>query len=122
MNDLRNDQSSDGRVPHVIPDCLFNGGEPSALWTDVVCFLPWTLYEMYGDETFLEDNLNAMKLYLGALENRMEDGLLIKYVRISSIETENVCPKNDEIQKAELKSQTELDKAEKEYLEIKEKN
>ena len=77
---------------------------------------------MYGDETFLEDNLNAMKLYLGALENRMEDGLLIKYVRISSIETENVCPKNDEIQKAELKSQTELDKAEKEYLEIKEKN
>lgn len=76
--DLRNDQSADGKIPHVAPDCLFNGSEPSALWSDVICFVPWTLYEMYGDESFLRDNIAAMKLYMHALEDRMEDGLLVK--------------------------------------------
>ena len=79
LSDLRCDQLNTGEIPHVAPDCLHNGSEPSAIWTDVICMLPWTMYEMYGDESFLKDNIQAMKKYVTqALEKRMENGLVVK--------------------------------------------
>ncbi len=76
--DLRNDQLESGEIPHVAPNCLYNGSEPSAIWTDVICMLPYTMYEMYGDKSFLSNNIDAMKKYVACLEKRMEDGLIVR--------------------------------------------
>ena len=49
--DLRNDQSESGEIPFVAPDCIFEK-HTDAMWCDAITMVPWTLYEMYGDEEF----------------------------------------------------------------------
>lgn len=77
LADLRNDQRDNGEVPHIVPDVLKNAGT-CAMWCDAAVMIPWTLYEMYGDGSFLTDNYEAMKKYLAARENNTENGLMAK--------------------------------------------
>jgi len=77
LNDLRNDQAETGEIPHIAPDCL-HGLEPSAYWTDAICMVPYKMYQMFGDISYLTENLEAMKKYIACLERRMENGLLVK--------------------------------------------
>lgn len=77
LADVRNEQLEDGEIPFVIPDALrkhFSG----AGWSSCITMIPWTLYEMYGDVTFLEENYEAMKKYLGSFEKNKENGLIVK--------------------------------------------
>lgn len=74
---LRQDQYPTGEVPLVVPD-VFGGRSTDALWSSAVAMVPWTLYEMYGDVSFLADNFTAMKKYLAALENNTERGLMAR--------------------------------------------
>ena len=79
LADLRNDQAADGRVPHVVPHCLNDGNlATDALWADAVTMVPWTLYEMYGDISFLSDNYAAMCAFLAARERTTEGGLVAR--------------------------------------------
>lgn len=80
LADLRNDQAESGEIPHVIPDCLRGAGDRStaALWSDAVVMIPWKLYQMYGDISFLSDNYVAMKKYMKAYEKNAEDGLVVR--------------------------------------------
>ena len=80
LADVRNDQAEDGEIPHVIPDCLCGAGDRStaALWSDAVVMIPWKLYRMYGDLSFLSDNYAAMQKYLGAYEKNVENGLVVR--------------------------------------------
>lgn len=80
LNDLRNDQKADGKIPHVAPDVLRgeNDSSTSAMWCDAITMVPWTLYNAYGDISYLKDNFSAMKKLISAREVNMTDGIIDK--------------------------------------------
>lgn len=80
LNDLRNDQNRDGQIPHVAPDVLRGEYDVStaAMWSDAITMVPWKLYEVYGDISFLKDNFSAMKKFISAREKTYENGLIAR--------------------------------------------
>ena len=61
LADLRYEQKrGDGGVPTTVPNILGEGGG-IAIWHDAATIFPWTLYENYGDTTFLEQQFESMK-------------------------------------------------------------
>lgn len=77
LADVRNDQAETGEIPHVAPDCL-GDKHTNAMWCDCITMVPVTLYEMYGDKSFLSDNYAAMKKFIAARERTMDDGLVAR--------------------------------------------
>ncbi len=75
LADLRAGQSEDGRMPDVAPHVLGEQATP-ALWADSITMIPWAMYEMYGDVSFLSENLAAMKKFAAAVEKTAEKGLV----------------------------------------------
>lgn len=67
LNDLRNDQSESGEIPHVAPDVL-GDKHTDAMWCDAITMTPWSLYKIYGDLSCLSDNYEAMKRFVSARE------------------------------------------------------
>jgi alpha-L-rhamnosidase len=66
LRDVMADQRPDGQIAHVTPDPtrlhadkvpFFTG---STGWGDVICVMPWVLYEHYGDSSVLAETLPAM--------------------------------------------------------------
>ena len=84
LNDLRNDQGENGGIPHMIPDfyrCNQLNSDcrhTDAMWSDCVTMAPRTLYEMYGDISFIADNYAAMKKFIAAREQTTENGLVCR--------------------------------------------
>lgn len=67
LGDLRIEQGADGSVRGVCPE-RFGGGYHTRIaagWGDVCTIVPWTLYEIYNDPSFLSDNLEMMKKWVG---------------------------------------------------------
>ena len=64
--DLRGEQGEDGSVPGVCPQNFSSGYKTriSAGWGDVATIAPWTMYEVYGDKSFLVDNFELMKRWV----------------------------------------------------------
>ena len=77
LADLRNDQKADGEIPFFAPDATGEHGT-DAMWCDAITMIPWTMYEMYGDISFLRDNFGAMKKFLAARDHNTEKGLMAK--------------------------------------------
>ena len=77
LKTLRDDQTADGKIPHVAPNCLAERAT-DAMWCDAITMTPWTLYEMYGDISFLEENFSAMEKFISAREATMENGLIVR--------------------------------------------
>lgn len=75
LNDVRNDMAESGEIPHVVPDCL-GDKHTDAMWGDCITMVPWTLYEMYGELSFLADNYDAMKSFISARERTTKNGLV----------------------------------------------
>lgn len=81
LADCRNDQEKTGELPVVIPYVL-EGVSPvstvntSAMWSDCIVTVPYKLFCMYGDKSFLSDNYDSMKRFLAARERSMKDGLI----------------------------------------------
>lgn len=77
LADVRNEQTGTGEIPHVVPDVLgWHGAD--ALWSDAAVMIPWTLYQMYGDVSFLSENFAMIKKYLAAKEANTENGLVVR--------------------------------------------
>ena len=77
LKTVRDDQRKTGEIAYVSPDVLgWNGTD--AMWCDAVSMVPWTLYEMYGDLSFLSENFGAMKKFIAARERNMENGLVAR--------------------------------------------
>ena len=74
LRDLAADQSPDGRVPHVIPDIVGEGG--STGWGDAAVIVPWTLYLAYGDTRILEEQYASMAAWVGYMRQQAGDGYL----------------------------------------------
>ena len=68
LKDVAADQKQGGEVPDVIPDILNKQNsltaQPSAGWGDVAVIAPWTMYLVYGDKNFLENQYNSMKAWV----------------------------------------------------------
>jgi len=66
LRDVMVDQRPDGQITHVTPDpSRLNPGSVanffgSTGWGDVICVMPWALYEHYGDRSVLDETLPAM--------------------------------------------------------------
>ncbi len=83
MIDLAHDQTSDGGVPHVVPDILSGnsnddkflseGAVSAAGWADAAVIIPWTLYQVYGDEDILVTQYESMKAWIDFMKNHSED-------------------------------------------------
>ncbi|MFG6492971.1 family 78 glycoside hydrolase catalytic domain [Microbacterium sp. P03] len=76
LENLRADQLDDGRVPIFSPRSPFDAEAAAnaqgigaivaaAGWSDAIAFVPWTLYERYGDRRVLEENVDAMLRWIG---------------------------------------------------------
>lgn len=75
LRDLCSEQLPDGSVPYIVPNV--GGGEgTAALWADAVTMIPFTMYTMYGDRSFLEECYPAMCRYAGKVLSEMDGGLI----------------------------------------------
>ncbi|PCN46435.1 alpha-L-rhamnosidase [Curtobacterium sp. 'Ferrero'] len=65
-------QHQDGIVPFVVPDVLkfqppldgIGPQESTAIWSDAAVWVPWALYQAYGDTTVLAEQFDSMVAHL----------------------------------------------------------
>jgi len=79
LKDLAADQLENGSVPFVIPDVLSRPGRPSAgsaAWADSAVIIPWTMYLVYGDKRFLEEQYESMAKWVEYMRQRAGDDYL----------------------------------------------
>ncbi|PWM98771.1 MAG: hypothetical protein DBX37_06040, partial [Massilioclostridium sp.] len=60
MRDMRDDQASNGAYPDTAP----GGGSGQLGWSDAGIIVPYNMYKMYGDKTFIEENYASMQKYI----------------------------------------------------------
>ena len=72
--DMVNDQREDGNVPNISPGGFFDDYN-SPWWGGCVVWLPWNLFQYYGNELVLKESYPAMKLYVDYLTSVSKDGL-----------------------------------------------
>jgi alpha-L-rhamnosidase len=77
LKDVALDQRPGGEVPDVIPDVINNQDvktvSPSAGWGDVAVIVPWTMYQVYGDKEFLENQYPSMKAWVEYIRKKAGD-------------------------------------------------
>jgi alpha-L-rhamnosidase len=82
LADLAAEQrAADGVVPHVVPDVLkyidasLNEwpAESAAIWSDAAVWVPWALWQAYGDAQVLADTFDSMAAHLGRVETLLSD-------------------------------------------------
>ncbi|MGE5421560.1 MAG: family 78 glycoside hydrolase catalytic domain, partial [Chloroflexota bacterium] len=82
LKDLALDQKKGGEVPDVIPDVLnrqdATSAAPSAGWGDVSVITPWTMYTVYGDRQFLENQYESMKRWVEYIRKKAGDSYIWK--------------------------------------------
>jgi len=78
LKDLSADQYPDGRVPFVIPDVIRQNSGTSAGWGDVATIAPWTMYQVFGDKKFLEDQYSSMKAYVDYIHKKAGESYIWK--------------------------------------------
>jgi alpha-L-rhamnosidase len=76
LKDLAADQTSNGRVPFVIPNVLGEDASASAGWADAATIIPWAMYTAYGDTTFLKEQYASMKRWIDFMTSAMGEDYL----------------------------------------------
>ena len=72
MANIRNSQSEDGAYPDAAPTSAPNITS-NAAFADAGIIIPWIVYQAYGTTEILEENYDAMQLYMTYLQS-MNDG------------------------------------------------
>src|SRR5215218_1430740 len=70
-------RAADGRVPFVIPDPMkymerskhFPDPETAAVWSDAAVWVPWALWQAYGNSEVLADQFESMAAHLRRVES-----------------------------------------------------
>jgi alpha-L-rhamnosidase len=82
LKDISADQKQGGEVPDVIPDILNKQGavsaQPSAGWGDVSVIVPWTMYQVYGDKHFLENQYQSMRAWVEYIRKKAGESYIWK--------------------------------------------
>ncbi|MFZ7086856.1 family 78 glycoside hydrolase catalytic domain [Curtobacterium sp. RRHDQ10] len=79
LRDLALEQEhADGVIPFVVPDVLkyspaedFGKPDATAIWSDAGVWVPWTLYQAYGDTAVLEEQLPSMIAHLRRVRDHL---------------------------------------------------
>ena len=80
LRDLDAEQrAADGLIPFVVPDVLkflprpgsFPPQDSTALWSDAGVWVPWTLWEAYGDREVLEAQFDSMASHVRRVRERL---------------------------------------------------
>lgn len=74
LQDVLDAQSSDGGFSNVAPRMGENGNGAPA-WGNAGVIVPWTMYQMYGDQDYIDRNWNAMERWMTYLTEVNPDGL-----------------------------------------------
>jgi alpha-L-rhamnosidase len=69
LKDLAVDQYKSGGVPSIIPDA-FGEESFSAGWGDAAVICPWTIYQMYGNKSILEEQFQSMKAWVDCIRGQ----------------------------------------------------
>lgn len=64
---MRDVQRTDGRFPDIAP---LGGGFGGLLWGSAGITVPWECYQQYGDKTLLAEHYDAMKRYVGYVQQK----------------------------------------------------
>lgn len=65
MRDMRDTQSELGGFPGVAPAAQYGHDEMNRLgWADAGVIVPWTVWKQFGDTRIIDDNWDAMELYI----------------------------------------------------------
>lgn len=67
MNDLRDSQEDNGRIPNTSPT-LVGGMGGGVAWGSTYVLIPWWIYHYYNDVSMLEDHYPNMKMYIQYLK------------------------------------------------------
>ena len=70
-------RAADGRVPYVIPDPMkymehpkhFPPHETTAIWSDASAWVPWALWQAYGNPQVLADQFESMAAHVRRVES-----------------------------------------------------
>ncbi|MHA6513250.1 alpha-L-rhamnosidase [Tessaracoccus sp. Z1128] len=83
LRDLALEQADrDGVVPFVVPDILkyatgaeagIGGTEAAAFWSDAAVWVPWALWEAYGDPAVLEESFDSMTAHGRRVRSLLSD-------------------------------------------------
>ena len=79
LEDLALDQDDVLGVPSVVPDVVL-GGEARygrAGWADAATFVPWAIFESYGDLEILRRQFDSMRRWVDSLANRRDADRLL---------------------------------------------
>jgi alpha-L-rhamnosidase len=73
-------RAADGMVPFVVPDVLkyapppdHPSSESTAIWSDAAVWVPWALWQAYGDRQVLEESYSAMAAHVRRVETLTSD-------------------------------------------------
>lgn len=78
LADLAAEQTESGVVPFVVPNIMARETPPGAAWGDAAVFIPWVLYQRFGDAKILADQYDSMSAWVNLIdriagENRLWD-------------------------------------------------
>ncbi len=85
LEQCRLEQLKRGQIPIVVPYNLAyseyepNPGWTSAGWGDAIIFMPWDLFNAYGDIRFLKENFEAMEKWMNYVKECAEETMPEKY-------------------------------------------
>jgi alpha-L-rhamnosidase len=68
LADLAADQTEDGIVPFIIPNIMDEAPIPTAAWGDAAVFVPWVLYQRFGDKGILATQFESMRGWVDCLD------------------------------------------------------
>jgi alpha-L-rhamnosidase len=74
LKDVAADQTPEGVVPFVIPNCL-GGTQGSTGWADVSTVIPWNMYLAYGDKQILANQYHSMKAWVDYMQHQSKNDL-----------------------------------------------
>ncbi len=68
LNDMKDSQYENGRIPNTSP-LMLGGVGGGVAWGSAYILLPWWMYQYYEDTRLLEEHYASMKDYMNYLEN-----------------------------------------------------
>jgi len=68
LNDMKDSQYENGRIPNTSP-AIIGGMGGGVAWGSAYILLPWWMYQYYEDTRLLEEHYDSMKEYMSYLED-----------------------------------------------------
>lgn len=69
MRDMRDTQNSLGGFPGVAPLAQYGDEKMRLGWADAGIIVPWTVWKQFGDKQIIEENWNAMDLFMNHIND-----------------------------------------------------